>query len=70
MLRSEKFKRLELELCRARDMAGDPADEVLRYLIDMAILEARARQSSLGKQSDNLTEFPTRRQHPNPYKVV
>jgi hypothetical protein len=69
VLRSEKLKRLELELCRARDMAGEPADEVLRYLIDMAILEARARESSLGKQLDNLAEFPTRRHQPNPHRV-
>jgi hypothetical protein len=71
----EKVKLIE-ELRRARDMAWHRDDAVLRYLIDMAILEAqanvlegRAKPSPPGERLNNLTEFPGQNQHPARNKI-
>jgi hypothetical protein len=67
--RVDIMKLIEVELCKARDMAGHPDNAVLRYLIDLAILEARAKQTSPGEQTDNLRQFSARNQSPDPHKV-
>jgi hypothetical protein len=40
-------------------MAEGPGDEVLRYLIDMAILEATSKNDSRGGSTDSRREFST-----------
>jgi hypothetical protein len=39
--RSQMLKTIEAELSNVRNMANHPEDEVLRYFIDMSILEVR-----------------------------
>jgi len=51
---------IEIELTRARDMAEHPDDDVLRYLIDMAILEARSKNRSQGAGRNDRKEFSKR----------
>jgi len=55
--RSETLQLIEIELTRARKMAEGPGDEVLRYLIDMAILEATSKNDSRGGSTDSRREF-------------
>jgi hypothetical protein len=57
--RSETLQLIEIELTRARKMAEGPGDEVLRYLIDMAILEATSKNDSRGGSTDSRREFST-----------
>lgn len=59
MSRSEMLDLIEIELTRARNMAEHPGDDVLRYLIDMAILEARSKNCSQGPGRDGRKEFST-----------
>ena len=51
---------IEIELTRARNMAEHPGDDVLRYLIDMAILEARSKNRSQGAGRNDRKEFSKR----------
>jgi hypothetical protein len=57
--RSETLQLIEIELTRARKMAEGPGDEVLRYLIDMAILEATSKNDSRGGSTESRREFST-----------
>lgn len=58
--RSEMLELIEIELTKARKMAERPGDEVLCYLIDMAILEARSKNRSEGGGRDDRIELFTR----------
>jgi hypothetical protein len=57
--RSEMLQLIEIELTRARKLAERPGDEVLCYLIDMAILEARSKDRFQGGAGDDRKEFST-----------
>ena len=74
MSRSETLRVVETELSRARDMVKHPDDEVLRYLIDIAISEARdltdlviseerTELRSPVKRRDQKREFPNNIQY-------
>jgi hypothetical protein len=58
--RSDMLELIEIELTRARNMAEHPGADVLRYLIDMAILEARSKNRSQGPGREDRKEFSTR----------
>jgi hypothetical protein len=51
------LKLIETELSSARNKASHPDDGVLRYLIDMAIQEARSKGRSRGPGTDDATDF-------------
>lgn len=65
--RSQTLDMIELELSHARDLASHPDDDVLRYLIDMAILEAKSKPRALG--ADDIKVFVAGLRHPERKKV-
>ena len=44
--RSETLRLIETELTRTRDRVKNPADDVLRYLIDLALSETQSKNIS------------------------
>ena len=58
--RSDTLRSIETELTKAREMAECPADEVLRYLIDMAILEVQAKIPSRVERGNETGSLPSR----------
>ena len=59
MSRPDVRKIIEIELSRVRDLAEHPDDQVLRYLIDVAISEAQ--QNSQSSTRDDKKNFSGRR---------
>lgn len=53
---------IEIDLNNARDMASHPDDDVLRYLIDMAILEAKSNRHA--RSADDRKLFVAGLGHP------